>query len=187
MLTFPLATDNKIDINDLTHASVDGNGVFDVLMRAVDAHLQKEWSANRLKGNEYSTVYLGALESAMNASLQFLLNKDKLSKELDLLEVTKAKTEAEIALLNQKRITEVANVDGTGVNDTSIIGKQNAVLSAQAAGYARDAEQKAAEIMMRGYSVLTTTQDLTATDSLPWGVNSINTSAAITKLLAGVN
>ena len=80
MLTFPLEPGTKVNINDFTHATVDGNGVFDVLMRAVNAHLQKEWSANRLKGTEYSTVYLGALESTMNASLQFLLARDKLNK-----------------------------------------------------------------------------------------------------------
>ena len=85
MLASPLEQDTKVDINDLTHASVEGNGVFDVLMRAVNAHLQKEWSANRLKGTEYSTVYLGALESTMNASLQFLLARDKTNAELDIL------------------------------------------------------------------------------------------------------
>ena len=85
MLASPLEQDTKVDITDLTHASVEGNGVFDVLMRAVNAHLQKEWSANRLKGTEYSTVYLGALESTMNASLQFLLARDKTNAELDIL------------------------------------------------------------------------------------------------------
>ena len=85
MLASPLEQDTKVGITDLTHASVEGNGVFDVLMRAVNAHLQKEWSANRLKGTEYSTVYLGALESTMNASLQFLLARDKTNAELDIL------------------------------------------------------------------------------------------------------
>ena len=85
MLASPLEQDTRVDITDLTHASVEGNGVFDVLMRAVNAHLQKEWSANRLKGTEYSTVYLGALESTMNASLQFLLARDKTNAELDIL------------------------------------------------------------------------------------------------------
>lgn len=85
MLASPLEQDTKVGITDLTHASIEGNGVFDVLMRAVNAHLQKEWSANRLKGTEYSTVYLGALESTMNASLQFLLARDKTNAELDIL------------------------------------------------------------------------------------------------------
>ena len=86
MLDYPVTSNNKVDITNLTHATIDGNGVFDVLMRTVNAHLQKEWTANRLKGTEYSTVYLGALESTMNTSLQFLLAKDKLNAELAILE-----------------------------------------------------------------------------------------------------
>ena len=86
MLDYPVTPNNKVDITNLTHATIDGNGVFDVLMRTVNAHLQKEWTANRLKGTEYSTVYLGALESTMNTSLQFLLAKDKLNAELAILE-----------------------------------------------------------------------------------------------------
>ena len=86
MLDYPVTSNNKVDITKLTHATIDGNGVFDVLMRTVNAHLQKEWTANRLKGTEYSTVYLGALESTMNTSLQFLLAKDKLNAELAILE-----------------------------------------------------------------------------------------------------
>ena len=86
MLDYPVTSNNKVDITNLTHATIDGNGVFDVLMRTVNAHLQKEWTANRLKGTEYSTVYLGALESTMNTSLQFLLAKDKLNAEVAILE-----------------------------------------------------------------------------------------------------
>lgn len=228
MLTFPLEPDTKVDIHDLTHATVDGNGVFDVLMRAVNAHLQKEWSANRLKGTEYSTVYLGALESTMNASLQFLLARDKTNAELDILKQqlinlgieadnatkqgldivsktaltdqqklnaivenivltnTALKVTAEKELLAQKKATELANVDGTGVNASSVVGKQTAVLQAQADGYARDAEQKAAEILVRGYSVLATNQDLTATDSIPWGIDAPNTNGVLTTLMTGI-
>lgn len=186
MLTFPLEPDTKVDIHDLTHATVDGDGVFDVLMRAVNAHLQKEWSANRLKGTEYSTVYLGALESTMNASLQFLLARDKLNKELELLELNKTKTQKEIDLLNQKRITELANVDGTVANASSVVGRQTAVLQAQANGYVRDAEQKAAEILVRGFSALATTQDIETVEAADWGIKAANTDAVITKLMSGV-
>ena len=186
MLTAPLVPDTKIDIQDLTHATVDGNGVFDVLMRSVNAQLQKEWSANRLKGTEYSTVYLGALESTMNASLQFVLARDKLNKELELLDLNKVKTEAEIALLNQKKTTELANTDGSVANASSVVGKQTAVLTAQAAGYTRDAEQKAADILTRSFAVLATNQDLTTTDALPWGIGSVNTKELLNKLITGV-
>ena len=75
-----------ITLNDLTLATLDGTGVFDVLMRANKAHLEAEYSKNRIKGSEYATVYLGSLEAVLNAALQFLLQKDKIALEAQLIE-----------------------------------------------------------------------------------------------------
>ena len=252
MLASPLEQDTKVDITDLTHASVEGNGVFDVLMRAVNAHLQKEWSANRLKGTEYSTVYLGALESTMNASLQFLLARDKTNAEIDILKqqlvnlkveeanaikqgawltnqaaqiaaqtslVTKqelqvvaetlnvpkqgtlidaqkdvqvqqklnleaqklnipkegALVDAQKALTDQKKLTEIdALLTATA---------QRSVLTAQATGFANDAKQKAAEIMIKGFSVVSTTNDLTQIQSADYGVSTTKVKAALDALV----
>ena len=75
-----------ITLNDLTLATLDGTGVFDVLMRANKAHLEAEYSKNRIKGSEYATVYLGSLEAVLNSALQFLLQKDKIALEAQLIE-----------------------------------------------------------------------------------------------------
>lgn len=315
MLASPLEQDTKVDITDLTHASVDGNGVFDVLMRAVNAHLQKEWSANRLKGTEYSTVYLGALESTMNASLQFLLARDKTNAELDILKqqlvnlkveeinagkqgvlldkqatdldaATALKVQQKInvidelltasqqrtnlasenlgiisrtAISNQQLlnlqvekdnavkqglqlvaqtslttkqellvIAETLNVPKQGAlidaqKDVQVQQKlnleaqklnipkegdlvvaqkaltdqkklteidalltataQRSVLTAQATGFANDAKQKAAEIMIKGFSVVSTTNDLTQIQSADYGVSTTKVKAALDALV----
>ena len=83
----------------------DGTGVFDVLMRANKAHLEQEFTQGRIKGTEYSTVYLGSLQSVLSASVQFLLEKDKnaLQAELIAQQVELAKVEvlkANAQLLN---------------------------------------------------------------------------------------
>ena len=57
MALVPLVT------GDLTEATLGGNGVFDVLMRANKAHLESEFQKNRIKGPEYSQVYLGSFET----------------------------------------------------------------------------------------------------------------------------
>lgn len=75
-----------ITINDLTLTTLDGTGVFDVLMRATKAHLDSEYNQNRIRGPEYSTVYLGSLESVMRTALDFLLQKQKIALEAQLLE-----------------------------------------------------------------------------------------------------
>ena len=224
MLASPLEQDTKVDITDLTHASVEGNGVFDVLMRAVNAHLQKEWSANRLKGTEYSTVYLGALESTMNASLQFLLARDKTNAEIDilkqqlvnlkvdetnaikqgtLLDKQAASAEADIALKNQQRLNLIAqglNIPKEGalvdaqkaLTDQKLLTEKDAlltataqrsVLTAQVTGFANDAKQKAAEIMIKGFSVVATNNDLTQIQSADYGISTTKVKAALDALV----
>ena len=217
-----------LTVNDLTQASLEGTGVFDVLMRANKAHLEAEFSKNRIKGPEYSTVYLGALESVMQTALQFLLNKDKaaleaqliqaqiekvnaeidlvvqqtanavieagvlraqkckLDAEFDVLLQSKLKTAAEVTLLGQKNQTEKAQTIAMGVDADSVIGRQKALYVAQAAGFERDAEQKAAKLMVDSWNVRRTTDESTVADA----TNMLHDPAvgrAVNKLLSGVN
>lgn len=280
MLDYPVTSNNKVDITNLTHATIDGNGVFDVLMRTVNAHLQKEWTANRLKGTEYSTVYLGALESTMNTSLQFLLAKDKLNAELAILEqqlvnlkdelltnaqqrsnlvTEQARIAAQTAQINaetlnvpkqgllidaqkdtqlqqklnladelltaaQQRtnlssenqaiiaktantaqqtsnlLAEAANIPKQGaVYDSTMLkinaekalltdkldteASQRTVLAAQASGYKRDAEQKAAEIMTRAFAAIATTTGMDSAAASGYGISQGNVAASVSKLI----
>ena len=114
-----------ITLNDLTLATLDGTGVFDVLMRANKAHLEAEYSKNRIKGSEYATVYLGSLEAVLNSALQFLLQKDKIALEAQLIEqqillaqveVIKAnaqvaQTEAQTELVRQQTANALAELE----------------------------------------------------------------------------
>jgi hypothetical protein len=79
--------------SDITTGDTAGNGCFDVLMRSVKAHIQLEYDANRLKGTDYATVYLGAMQSAMQLAEQFILTEklqeaqiNKIQEEVDLLQ-----------------------------------------------------------------------------------------------------
>ena len=111
-----------IAVADLTQAELNGTGVFDVLMRANKAHLEAEFSKNRIKGAEYATVYLGSLTQVMQTALAFLLAKDKTNLEAELLEkqillaqvqidkttAEKLQVEAQTLLINQQRTNLVA-------------------------------------------------------------------------------
>jgi hypothetical protein len=85
-----------INTSDLTQASgvttstdgkytVTGTGVFDDLMEAVNAHLSAQFSLGRLTGTDYATVYLGAIQSSLQNSVQFVLGKQQADKQADLL------------------------------------------------------------------------------------------------------
>jgi len=96
-----------VAIEQLTTSQVEGTGVFDKLMQAVEAHIDQEFKKNRIKGPEYATVYLGALQTTLDQSIRFLLDKDKtllIQKQIE-------KLEAEIALVEQQ--TANAIIEGT--------------------------------------------------------------------------
>lgn len=202
-----------ITIDQLTGAGVAGSGVFDVLMRTVKAHLDLEYSSNRIKGADYATVYLGSMQHAMDSALAFLLQngkvaaeialleqqrlnavtqnlvlqaeKCKLDAEFDLLVVQKAKSDTEITLLTQKVVTERAQTASVGVDEDSVVGRQKGLYYAQTNGFTRDAEQKAAKILADTWNVRRTTDDGTSANSTNM-LSDTEVGRAITKLLSGV-
>lgn len=78
------------------------------------------------------------------------------AKELDIATYElSTKLPAEVASINKqtdlyerKRLTEVAQLDGTAIGATSVLGVQHSLITAQKDGFARDAEQKVAKIML---------------------------------------
>ena len=81
-----MSANHNVQISDVTTTLVDGTGVFDVLMRSIDSHLDKQYISGRIKGSDYATVYLGALQTVLQQSIAFVLAEQKAEKELDLLD-----------------------------------------------------------------------------------------------------
>jgi hypothetical protein len=103
------------DITDLTTGALNGSGAFDQLMAATKLHLIEEYEKGRITGDEYTTVYLGAMQSVLAQSVQYLVNQQ-----------TQEKVLAEIGLIRQKTVTELAQtdnliVDGLGFNDSTAV------------------------------------------------------------------
>ena len=79
----------EVTIDQLTETTIDGAGVFDKLMKAMSTHVQLEYDKNRIRGPEYSTVYVTGLQTAMDQSIRFLLervNVELQEKQIELLE-----------------------------------------------------------------------------------------------------
>ncbi len=74
-----------INLTEVTTGVVTGTGAFDKLMVAVTAHLEVQYKAGRLKGADYASVYLGALQSTLAQSTQFILGKQQADKQAELL------------------------------------------------------------------------------------------------------
>lgn len=92
----------EITTQDLTEATVEGAGVFDELMRTNKAHLDAEFSKNRIKGPEYAQVYLGAVQSSMQYALQFLLERQRADQQAELVKAQVATEAKQQLILDQQ-------------------------------------------------------------------------------------
>ena len=183
--------ENSINISELTQGGPNGEGVFDRLMQTVEEHIQGEFTKSRIRGTDYANVYLGSLQTTLDQSIRFLLERnnaelvqaqveevqartallveqrlnaveerenlvlqrERLTAEIALLGVQKTKTEAEMALLEQRFMTERAQVKEGDIEAGSVLGRQIALYKNQADGFLRDAEQKAAKLLADVWSV----------------------------------
>lgn len=249
-------TVETIALSNLTEATLEGAGVFDLVMRANKVHLEQQFTQGRIKGTEYATVYLGSLQTVLNASVQFLLQKNianqdallkdqqlllaqievqkaqaqlaqiqeqtlmlqvqrdgvvaenaiktqqalnaviegqvlnaqlcKLQAEYDVIILSKQKVVSETALLDQKKLTERAQIDPLGVAADSVLGKQMALYAAQASGFQRDAEQKAAKLLADVWAVRRTTDTNATAATATNKFDDITIGAAVGKMLAGI-
>ena len=190
-----------ITLKDLTQVSLNGNGVFDKLMAASNAHLGDQYDKNRIKGTDYANVYLGVMSAVLAQSVQFLLQEQTADKQADLLaqqilnaqkegallDAQIAKINAEIALLGQKLITESAQTEDVidGIPVVGILGKQKELYEQQKKGFKRDSEQKAAKMYLDSVAVR-------ASNGLPveWanaGLHDADVKAMLDIMKAGVN
>lgn len=101
----------QITLADLSEAKVDGNGAFDVLMRATVGHLEQEFKLNRLRGADYANVYLNALAPVLQNATVFLLGKDEAANKAALVEAQIRLTEAQIKLAEAELEKEILNKD----------------------------------------------------------------------------
>ena len=127
-------------------------------------------------------------QQRINAEVEMTVlqaQKCKLDAEFDLIKEQTLKGAAETALLTQKVVTERAQTLAVGVDADSVLGKQKALYQAQTDGFTRDAEQKAAKLMVDSWNVRRTTDEGTVAD----GTNKLAdfyVGSAVSKLLAGV-
>lgn len=62
-------------VGDITEVVLDGNGAFDVFMRAGSAQLQSQYDAGRIKGADFAAAYIQMMQLMMTNATQFVLKK----------------------------------------------------------------------------------------------------------------
>ena len=122
--------------------AIDGDGNFDKLMKVVTLHVEAQFTAGRITGTDYATVYLGALQSTLAQAVSFTLNMNKANEEADLLA--------------QKTTTEYAQTMATGASTphaSSVTGKQITLFTEQAKGFKWNAEAKYLKSLLDAYAI----------------------------------
>lgn len=89
-VTLATATVSTLNIQDITTATVDGTGVFDVLMRSVAAQLEDQLDRGRITGTDYASVYTAALTATLDQAIKLTFQRqlqayDVMIKEREIL------------------------------------------------------------------------------------------------------
>jgi len=138
----------------VTNNVVTGTGVFDDLMEAVTTHLEAQFQLGRITGGDFATVYLGAMQSALQQSVAYSIGAEK--------------TNAEVPLINQKQTTEYGQTLTTSLTGapsaTSVLGKQINLYGEQAKGFKWNADQKYLKTLLDAWAINISTAGVPATN-----------------------
>ncbi|MBZ6397059.1 MULTISPECIES: hypothetical protein [Pantoea] len=96
-----LANLKALTNDDLTAATLEGNGLFDQMMRATTTHLATQLEKGRITGSDYATVYLGAMQATMQNAVQYLLSRDQSYAQALQLAAQIEATQAQVKLAEQ--------------------------------------------------------------------------------------
>lgn len=129
-----------LHINELTEGTVDGSGVFDVLMQAVKAHLRVEFDAGRIRATDYANVYTMSVGQVLAESTQYAVVKAKLAAELALVTaqtnqvIQETKTSAQQELLIAAQTSHTTKQELQVVQETMNLLSQDLQIKAQTKG-----------------------------------------------------
>lgn len=74
------------DFKEVTDGCINGNGIFDELMRSAKAHLKEEYDEQRIRGAEYTAVYTTFIQGAMVQAIQWSLGAETAKNQAKLIE-----------------------------------------------------------------------------------------------------
>lgn len=102
---------SDLTIHHITNTTKDGSGYFDILMDAYNTHIDKEYVKGRITGDQFASMYVTLLTSAMDRALEFALSKDtaKFGAIKAQMDARSAELESKIRLVNlrESKFSEV--------------------------------------------------------------------------------
>ena len=133
---------------DLTTGALNGKGLFDLLMGATKEHLMEEFNAQRLRGTDYSKVYLGSMESALGNSVQYLIGMGLIDAQLEKLAAETALAKFQLEKEKQLLPLEIEKVHADIDLTKAKIDSETTLLPLQVKKL--EADTRATEAQIRG-------------------------------------
>ena len=102
-----MSKNNEINYDDLSNGKVVegkwvGRGIFDKLMGVVNENIKLQYTEGRLTGAEYANVYMGSIQEVIRESVNFMLQKKVVEKNLIEQDVNIAAKEFELEQVQAK-------------------------------------------------------------------------------------
>lgn len=118
-----------IQVSNITNASStsNGTGVFDKLMQSVELHIDKQYQNNRIKGTDYATVYLGALQSVLQQAITFTLTEQEAGKKADLIDaqIIQANEQTDLVIAQTAQAYEAVTSSEAETNRQNLLNSKN--------------------------------------------------------------
>lgn len=153
-----------LDNDALTTVAIDGTGTFDVLMRAFELHLEREYTAGRITGDQYTKAYVAMTTAAMSNAVQFLMGRDTaywnsmlIKKQVDSekgrlaqLKLQLAVHDEQYCLVKEQVEAKRAETMDTRTDGVTLVagsvGKQKELYTQQIDSYQKDATYKISKL-----------------------------------------
>lgn len=120
----------ELDISDITTGEIDGTGAFDVLMKTVALHLEREYANGRITGDRYAQSYTEALIATLDQASRFVVSSAQVTQSDELTQAQIDKIYKEIEVMGVQMDQIVAGTAQTEAQ-TAQIASQTALIEAQ--------------------------------------------------------
>ena len=103
----------------VTDGTVAGNGIFDIWMRTLGAHLKREYAEQRITGDEYAKAYISLMNNLLNTAVGFLTQDAQLAMSQEQMRHDITISDAQL-LMAQTKLTH-----DTKISDAQLVIEQD--------------------------------------------------------------
>ena len=103
----------------VTDGSVSGDGIFDIWMRSLGAHLKREYAEQRITGDEYAKAYISLMNNLLNTAVGFLTQDAQLAMSQEQMRHDITISDAQLAMAQTKLTHD------TKISDAQLVIEQD--------------------------------------------------------------